>query len=69
MASISKASDVSINNAVVKELTRFEEWIVNRVQNKHTAHEPSMTRAYESVADNTRKFFCKREKNVSLQSI
>jgi hypothetical protein len=69
MASISKASDVSINNAVVKELTRFEEWIVNRVQNKHTAHEPSMARAYESVADNTRKFFCKREKNVSLQSI
>lgn len=64
MATRSRVSEKSINDAVLKELNKFEDWMTNRIQNKHTAHVPSMSKAYENVADNTRKYFCTKEKNT-----
>ena len=49
MATTSRVSEKGINDAVVKELNRFEDWITNRVQNKHTAHAPSMSKAYQKI--------------------
>jgi hypothetical protein len=63
MATTSRVTEKCINDAVLKELNKFEDWMTNRIQNKHTAHVPSMSKAYESVADNTKKYFCIREKN------
>lgn len=63
MATTSRVSEKGINDAVIKDLNRFEEWLTIRVQNKHTAHAPSMSKAYENVAECTKKYFCTKEKN------
>lgn len=64
MATRSRVSEKSINDAVLKELNKFEDWMTNRIQNKHTAHVPSMSKAYESVAENTKKYFCTKGKKT-----
>lgn len=66
MATLSKVSERVINDAIVEELTKFEDWMTNRIQSMHTAHVPAMSKAYEVVADNTRKFVCTREKNTTF---